>query len=433
MNPNGARFLRSPLLRDTLWIASGHALRVGLQVVYFVLVARALGVREYGAYVGVIAMVAVAAPFASLGSGNLLIKHVARDPSSFPRHWGKALVTTLMSGAVLLALVSAAGRFWLPASIPFRLVLAVGAADLLFVRLIDVSAMAYQAHQRLPRTALLQLLLSPLRLLGAGGLILATGAPTAVELGGVYLATAVLGAAVAVTLASGELGRPAIPVGQLTAELREGAYFATTLSAQSITNDIDKAMLARLGTLEATGVYGAAYRLVDMTFLPVTSLLVVTYPRFFQLGTRGVRATVRYARSLLGLGALYGACAAAALYALAPILSVLLGSEYHQGVAAARWLCVLPLLKAIHYFGANALTGAGYQGVRTLVLVGIATTNVLLNLWLIPLYSWQGAAMATIASDGLLGVAIWAIVWYLCRQERLVPAPGNEASAVKAW
>ena len=36
-------------------------------------------------------------------------------------------------------------------------------------------------------------------------------------------------------------------------------------------------MLARLGTLQATGIYGAAYRLIDVTFVPVSSLLTASF------------------------------------------------------------------------------------------------------------------------------------------------------------
>ena len=39
-------------------------------------------------------------------------------------------------------------------------------------------------------------------------------------------------------------------------------------------------MLARLGTLEATGIYGAAYRLIDVSFAPVASLLTAAYAVF---------------------------------------------------------------------------------------------------------------------------------------------------------
>ena len=51
---------------------------------------------------------------------------------------------------------------------------------------------------------------------------------------------------------------------------------------------------------------------------------------------------------------------------------------------ALRWLSLLPLLKTLHYFAADSLTGAGFQGIRTTVQVGIAIFNVLFNLWIIP-------------------------------------------------
>jgi O-antigen/teichoic acid export membrane protein len=419
------------LARDTLWVAFGQVLRAGVQAVYFVLIARALGSRDYGAYVGVLAVVAIAAPFASLGSGNLLIKHVARAPHTFARHWGTALATTLLAGTILLGLVTIIARFWLPASVSPRLVLAVGAADLLFVRLVEISAQAYQAHQRLSRTALLQLFPSCLRLLAATFLVAVTPASTALEWGTLYLVSAVVAAGVAVVLVNRELGKPELDVRHLGSELREGAFFSVSLSAQSSTNDIDKAMLARLATLEATGIYAAAYRLVDVAFVPVRSLLFAAYARFFQHGVQGVRATARFARRLLSLGACYGLFAAAALYLLAPALPAILGDEYREAIAAVRWLAVLPLLKAVHYFGADALTGAGYQGVRTMVLVSIAAINVFLNVWLIPLYSWRGAAVATVASDGLLGVAIWTMVWYLGRHRRRLGSPEQTRSVVE--
>jgi O-antigen/teichoic acid export membrane protein len=425
------RLRDSVLAKNTLWVAAGQVLRVGIQAVYFVLIARALGSREYGAYVGVVAVVAIASPFASLGSGNLLIKHVARNPSGFPQHWGKALATTLLSGTLLLGLVTFVARLWLPASITLLLVLVVGAADLLFVRLVDVGAQAYQAHQWLSRTAVLQLLVSPLRLLAAILLAAQSTAPTALEWGVLYLVSAALGSVVAILLVNSELGRPEFHFGRVGSELREGLFFSVSLSAQSATNDIDKAMLGRLASLEATGVYAAAYRLVDVAFLPIGSLLGATYTRFFQHGVHGIRATARFARQLLGLAAGYGLVASAALYFLAPAVTAILGDEYREGIAAIRWLAVLPLLKAVHYFGADALTGAGYQGVRTVVQVSIALVNVLLNLWLIPHYSWRGAAVATIASDGLMAAVIWATVWHLGRHRRRLKSPDDAPSVAE--
>ncbi len=37
----------------------------------------------------------------------------------------------------------------------------------------------------------------------------------------------------------------------------------------------------------------------------------------------------------------------------------------------------------------------------------MAVFNVALNFWLIPAYSWRGAAWASLASDGLLAIGCW--------------------------
>ncbi len=206
----------------------------------------------------------------------------------------------------------------------------------------------------------------------AAGLFLAIGDPTPSRWALWYLGSSALSAAISVAVTWWELGRPERVIGYPLKELREGMYFATSLSAQNIYNDIDKSMLARLSTLEATGIYSAAYRLIDVAFVPVRSLLAALYPRFFQQGARGARESLAVSRKLLPYAGAYAAVAGMVLYLLAPQLPRLLGADYRASVGAVRLLALLPLLKTIHYFAADALTGAGYQGRRTLVQVIIA-------------------------------------------------------------
>jgi O-antigen/teichoic acid export membrane protein len=99
----------------------------------------------------------------------------------------------------------------------------------------------------------------------------------------------------------------------------------------------------------------------------------------------------------------------------APLVPVVLGQSYAGVTTAIRWLAILPLLRAMHYFAADALTGAGHQELRTAAQIGVALLNVALNLALIPAYSWQGAAWASIVSDGSLAACLWMILLSLSR------------------
>ena len=74
----------SPLARNTAWMIFGQGLRLIIQALYFIEIARSLGVRNYGAFVGVVALVAIVYPFGALGSGNLLVKNVSRDKTLSP-------------------------------------------------------------------------------------------------------------------------------------------------------------------------------------------------------------------------------------------------------------------------------------------------------------------------------------------------------------
>ncbi len=407
---------RGTLARNTAWMAVGQGSRVALGASYFVVIARALHPDGLGAFAGAVALVALAAPFASLGAGNLMIKHVARDPRHFSRYWGGALSTTVISGLVLGIIILAGARLVLPATIPFQVVVCVMAADLLFSRILDINGQAYQAHERLSRTAQFPLMISVSRLIAAGLFIL-IGDPSPARWAMWYLGSSALSAIISVVLTWRDLGRPERVIGYPAAELREGMYFATSLSAQNIYNDIDKSMLARLSTLEATGIYSAAYRLIDVSFVPVRSLLAAAYPRFFQQGARGARASLAVSRKLLPFAGVYAACAGMVLYLLAPQLPRLLGADYRASVGAVRLLALLPLLKTIHFFAADALTGAGYQGRRTLVQVIIAVLNIAANVPLILLASWRGAAWSSLASDGMLAVMLWWTLLATCRQE----------------
>ena len=55
------------------------------------------------------------------------------------------------------------------------------------------------------------------------------------------------------------------------------------------------------------------------------------------------------------------------------------------------------------------------SGVQALV----AFFNVGINLWLIPAYSWLGAAWASIASDALLALLMILALAHVTRKERL--------------
>jgi O-antigen/teichoic acid export membrane protein len=242
-----------------------------------------------------------------------------------------------------------------------------------------------------------------------------------------FLATAV-STGYAVYRAQSHWGRPCFSVIALREDVREGIFFSIGTAAATIYNDIDKVMLGKV-SFAAVGVYAAAYRIIDVSMTPVRALVSAAYPRFFRLGVDGIRPTYAYARAQIGRACVYSLILGPALWFGAPLLPRIVGASYVEAVPALRWLALLPLLRSVHSFLADSLSGAGLQGLRSAIQVGVALVNFGLNLLILPRYGWLGAAWTSLASDGLLLLSMWVAVQYKLRQsEKLIPQPLDSAA-----
>lgn len=386
------------LATNTLWLTAGYGLRTLIQAVYFILIARALGAQGYGVFAGTVALATVLASFSGWGAGFLLVKNVARQLKRFAAYWGRALLLLGISGSVLVGIALALSAWLLQDRVPQSVVVAVAIADLLLAPLVAVCAQAFQAFQRLRDTALMLVLLAVCRLAAAGVMWLLVASPTAEHWAGFYVASSACAATLCVARVYRTLGGPRFAGIGARNERREGFSFSLNTAAQRAGNEMDKAMLLKLGTLEAAGTYSAAFRLVEVASMPVAALLAASYARFFQHGSHGLPASLRFARQLLAPALGYTVLAGAGIYLVAPLLPAVLGADYAEAVDAARWLAILPIPATLHALVAHALAGAGRQHICTTIEIVSAATNVLLNILWIPLYSYHGAVWAMLAS-----------------------------------
>src|SRR5579862_7737338 len=87
----------------------GQGLSFLLQAGYFILLARLLGVKEYGIFAGAFAFVSIATPYSTLGSGLLFVRYVGTDRSKFAAYWGNILLSSAVAGltfTVVLRLIA---------------------------------------------------------------------------------------------------------------------------------------------------------------------------------------------------------------------------------------------------------------------------------------------------------------------------------------
>jgi len=176
-------------------------------------------------------------------------------------------------------------------------------------------------------------------------------------------------------------------------------------------------MLSHYGMNAATGIYAMAYRAVDVATIPIFSIRDAAMPRFFRNGREGIRGSASLAKSLLGRTMLIGLASALLLFLVAPLIPLIVGPDFADSVSALRWLCLIPFFRSVHQITGCALTGAGLQRYRTSAQLVAAAFNFALNLWLIPIYGWLGAAWASLITDGGLGLMSWLLMKHLAAAE----------------
>jgi O-antigen/teichoic acid export membrane protein len=398
---------------------SGQGVAMAAQAFYFILIGRALGSREYGAFVGVAALVAALSQFSSLGMEMILVRNVSRDRDSFPRTWGHALAITTTGFLLLLSAAMLYAHFALRPELR-PLVPWIAFSDGLLGKFIQLASRAFQGAGRLAWTARLTAFTYIARAIAAAAVFVFTRAHnihvTALLWVRVYWLSTLSVALIAVVLVTLQLGLPRF-VRIRRADLSEGLSFSFSASSITVYNDIDKAFLVSLGQTYAAGIYSAAYRVVDAASAPIFAIYAAAAPRFFREGARGIRHARSFSRVTMKRTLPFSIAAAALLFIGAPLLPQLFGSSFQGSVAALRWLCLLPILRALHYAWGSAITASASQWNRTATQFGAAALNLCLNALLIPRWSWRGAAAASLLTDGALAAASLFVLSRLTRRE----------------
>jgi len=405
-------------VRNAAWLFAGQGVSFIAQAFYFIVLARLLGTTQYGLLSGAVALVAVVSQYSNLGTGILFLRYVSPDHSRFRPYWGNVLMSVLLLGSLVALGLRLSGR-WLVGQTTVPLLFPVAIADCLFGQISTCAGQVFQTFEKMKFSAALTLLGNISRCALAVGMFLALGRASAWQWAIGSLAVSGLSACVAFAMVTRFFGLPSFSPSLLIRHSGEGLVFAVSGSTTSVYNDIDKVVLSHFGMNQANGIYSMAYRVVNIGSMPVMSVAGAALPRFFREGVKGVSATVSMARALLKRTAVMGIVISAAMFVCAPIIPHLVGKSYAESVSALRWLCLIPFFRCFHLSAGDAIAGAGLQKFRLVSQSIAAGGNLLLNLYLIPRYSWYGAAWASLATDGALGIMNWLALILLSRR----PAP----------
>jgi O-antigen/teichoic acid export membrane protein len=298
-------------------------------------------------------------------------------------------------------------------------VLAVAVSDLVLVRIVEGAAYLHNALENAAGAAALPVLVQVARAVSL--LLLLLDADGGLRLWAASYCLAVVPVTGAVLVSTARRvgpGRPDLP-GYLR-QARVGLALTVGQASMTLNNDVDKVVLGRVASLATTGLYAAAYRLVDMSYAPVRALLSAANPEMWRAGASGrltdVLAVAR--RRLLARLVAYGVGWTCVVLVLAPVLPLVLGSSFEGSVVILRALAPLVLVKGLQYLLSDSLACAGRHRERTAAQVAVVVLNLGLCLALTPVWGWAGAVVATYVAEGLLLAVFLLLAVRTVRAER---------------
>ena len=392
---------------------------------------RHLGVAGFGQFNYLFAFLYFFLAINDLGVNTIVVREISRAPDRAAEIIGTMLSFRLLLGALSL-LVIWAGVLAVGFPRDLRIALALFAI-VLPLNALRLPAVVFQSRLRFEYGAMADIVTR----VATTGLVL-TAAALGAGLIGVTVAL-VAGEAIGVIVTGRLAMRLVRPVWRVDPRywmlvLRWSLPLGLAGVLSAVVNRVDFFMLERMTDLQQLGLYGAAYKVVNLVERLPQMIVVTLYPLMVRQAHEDLRALrALYRRSVLTLGGLAVVMAVVVTFLAGPIVRTLFGAEFTE---AARALRILVWASACLYMalpGGFALISLGRVRMNLMTLVAGAVTNVALNVIWIPRLGFIGASLATAAAFAVILVTtLLAVEWSLARAMAGAPPPGHDDTLVAA-
>lgn len=422
------------LASNTIVQAIGIPLQSLISLGTYAAITRYLGPSAFGDFTTANVFLLIPVAFADIGLSAIVVREISAIPERANEVLRASYSLRLIISAIAVA-ATVGASFVLPFDHRAR---------------VAISIMAFGAFLSLVNLSVLPILQVQLRmqwavfanLAGRAVTLVATLAVLGLGLGfkAVVLAN-VLGLAVILLVGvyaarSAYTLRPSLDVAYWKRFLRASLVLGVGLAITQVYFRVDTVLIALLRPASEVGLYGAAYKFIELTqglgytvfvslFPALSSFAARRDARFSTLAQKGFDVVLAAAVPLT----------VATAYSARELLDATAGHRYGAAAGALQILAFYPLLAFVDGLLWRLLIASHHE--KTLLAIGISilTVNVAANLVFIPMYGYKAAAVTSIASEAFslaLGlVAVKRRVGFLPRIGYL-PAIGAAAAAMVA-
>ncbi len=393
--------VKQTILKNTFWLTLSEVFSKGLFAVLAIFIARYLGAEGFGKFSFVFGFVILFSIVADFGLVTMTIREVARDVVLARKYISNILAIKLILGVITIAIIIIAFSFLNKTSEIRTLIIWAGIWVVVqsFVQFFQsifraFEKMEYEAFSKIIYSVVLFgiVFFAMYSRFGIGALIKS------------YIIASLISFFITLFLIKKKFVEFKIEVDlSFWRSLLSRAWpFAFFMIFSVIYFQISTVMLSVMVGDIATGLYSVAFNSVAVFLLLAEIVANSILPALSKsFGKDGVfkRLLKKLFWALLDIGLFL----AVILFFTAPFfIKLIYGGQFAGAIAAFQVMVWILPIRFMNYLFGVSLIAANLQKKRLNAVIVCALFNVLANLILIPIFSFMGAAVATLATEAVL-------------------------------
>jgi O-antigen/teichoic acid export membrane protein len=388
------------LLNDSVLIAAGNFLRLAIQALLLIIVARHLSLNDYGNLVAAVSLVAIAYPLAAVGYEFEVLRSSSNNVD-LSIVWQKFLCISVTTTIFLALILIPVGILVFRGHVAFIDLFMLMFSEVFSIRLLEG---ANRVHQGLGNMR--TIVSSRITFFGGRLVFVAIAIPFIEQLTiHTYLVLCTVSALLSLYVILAQLkkrdglasGLYWVPVRQWFVQLPA----ALSYGCDRLTTSADKIFLARLSSPAATATYSVACRLIDIVTVPLLAIVTALQPHIF----RQSKASPWF---LIAIPAIYLLLVSPPLlYFGEAIISFALGEKYAASSQLVGLLLFLPASSFFKYMLTTKSIAAGAKYVMLYATFCAMIINCVINILFIPKFAAIGAILALFSGE-IAAIALMA-------------------------
>lgn len=390
------------IAKNTMALGISQIITAALGVVLFIFIARFLGDVEFGKLSFAQSFTGILVIFADVGMSSFTIREVARDRNLAPQYISNiAIIKMLLSGMTFALMALIINLMNYPEDTTFIVYLFGFSAILnsfsMFFRSI------FKAFERMEYEAYLNIICSAIKT--STGLLLLFSGYGIIEVAYAFVFAGIINLFLSLVVTLKRFAKPTVKIDlELWKHLLSGALpFCMTLVVGMLYLRIDVVMLSAMKGDAAVGWYNAACTIVyGLVFIP-TILSSAVFPVMSRLFTSSTDAL----KVMIEKFAKYSFITALPILIILIVLAdefitIIYGNEFINSIITLQILSVYLSMRFVNHATGFTLSSTNKEHLRAFSAAIAAGSNIILNLFLIPEYSYVGAAVATVLTEVVL-------------------------------